>query len=486
MEIESNILNLNNDKNIPLCVDLDGTIIYSDTLIESLFTLIKQKPYFIFILPFWILKGKTIFKNKVKKYIIPNPASLPYRNDVVDFLKSEKAKGRKIVLATATVQEIADSIQNHLQIFDEVLGSSESVNLRSSNKRAKLVELYGEKGFDYIGDSSADFEVWKSTRNALVVNNSNIFVEKVKKIANVDKVFKENNSFIKLLFKQIRVYQWVKNILIFLPLLMAHKISDLNSLITVLFAFITFSLGASFVYVLNDLLDLESDRQHPRKRNRPLASGKFSLKTAVITAPLLLILSLTITILFLNVEFLIVQIVYLIITCLYSFYLKRLHLLDIMTLAMLYTLRIIAGGMAVKVPLSPWLLAFSVFLFFSLAIVKRYTELRVMKAENKQKTSGRGYFVEDMELILNLGTVSGMLSVLIFVLYVNSHEVVQLYKNPEYLWPVSLILLYWISRIWFKAHRDEMNDDPIVFTVKDPVSYIIGLIVLLLVIGAAI
>ncbi len=478
-------MNNNQDINIPLCADLDGTLIYSDTLIESVLTLVKSKPILMIFIPFWILKGKTYFKNKIKTYIIPNAEDLPYRMDVLDYLKKEKSKGRKIVLATATVQEIADSIENHLNIFDEVLGSSDKLNLRSSNKADKLVELYGNKGFDYIGDSSADFNVWKYSRKALVVSNSDGFISKVKNIADISEVFKSNYSFLKLLIKQIRVYQWVKNILIFLPLIMAHKIHDVQSILTVILAFFAFSFGASFVYVLNDLLDLESDRRHPRKRNRPLASGKLSIKTAFVIAPLLLLSSLFIAIAYLNLSYLIVLIVYLITTCIYSFYLKRIYLLDIITLSLLYTIRLIAGGVVVSVALSPWLLAFSVFVFLSLAIVKRYTELRVMKSQQKTKTSGRGYFVEDIELILTLGVVSGFMSVLVFVLYVNSHEVIQLYKNPIYLWPVSLILLYWISRIWFKAHRDEMNDDPIVFTMKDPASYIIGLIILLLVIGAA-
>ncbi len=473
-----------NRLNIPLCVDLDGTLIATDSLLESTLILAKMKPWLILFMPFWILKGKTFFKNHVLSHVLPSPDLYPYRQDVLDFIKKEKEKGRRIVLATATVQPIADSIQNHLGIFDEVIGSSSVLNLRSSNKADELCMRFGEKGFDYAGDSKADFKVWEKAAGAIVVHAPNGIRKKAESFGNVIQVFERKQSFLKLFIKEIRVYQWLKNILIFLPLLMAHRIHEPILYVQAIIAFFVFSFAASSVYVLNDLMDLEADRLHPRKRRRPLASGEFSIPTAVITFPSLLLASLLLSFVFLPIAFSLTLIVYLCLTTAYSFVIKRVYILDIFLLSVLYTIRLLAGAESVGVPVSKWLLAFSVFIFLSLAIVKRYTELKVMILENRTKTTGRGYYVDDIGLLLNIGPASGYLAVLVFALYIYSPEVVHLYKHPEVLWLVAMCLMYWVTRIWFLAHRGKMTDDPIVFTSKDYVSYIVGLIIGLLVIGA--
>jgi 4-hydroxybenzoate polyprenyltransferase len=284
----------------------------------------------------------------------------------------------------------------------------------------------------------------------------------------------------------MRVYQWLKNLLIFLPLLLAHEINNSDKWLNALIAFFSFSLSASFVYIINDLLDLESDRHHPRKCNRPIASGNLSPFSALIFAKIFFIGSFLLAILFLPFNFIISLIIYFVLTSLYSFYLKRIYLLDIITLASLYTTRLIAGAYAVEVSLSYWLLAFSMFIFLSIAIVKRYTELIVMLEENKTYAKGRGYSIVDMSLLRNIGTTTGILSVLIFILYVNSQEIIVLYNNPVFLWPVAICILLWILRIWFIAQRGLMHDDPIVFISKDKVSYLIALIILILVIAASI
>jgi len=245
--------------------------------------------------------------------------------------------------------------------------------------------------------------------------------------------------------------------------------------VNIIIAFFSFSLIASSVYVTNDLLDLSSDRAHPRKKKRPLASGDLPLVVGLISAPLLLFIGFIIAILFLETQFLTTLLIYYVITTLYSFKLKKLVILDIMTLASLYTIRIIAGGAAVNVEISPWLLAFSMFFFLSLALVKRYTELLVMINENKTKASGRGYEIGDTDLVRGLGTASAYMSVLVFALYANSDQIQTLYTEPYYFWGIAVLLMYWITRIWFLAHRGKMTDDPIVFTVKDPTSWLIGL-----------
>ncbi|MFC2131883.1 UbiA family prenyltransferase [Bacteroidota bacterium] len=475
----------NNTNKKPLCVDLDGTIISTDTLLESMLLSAKLKPYILFLFPFWILKGRAYLKKRTADIAIPDVSLLPYKENVITYIKDEKSKGREIVLATATHKPIADAVAAHLGIFDKVLSTDNNHNLRSENKSMALVELYGERGFDYIGDSSADLAVWKSASGAILVEPDNSLLNKVKSFSNVIKVFERENKSLRTLIKEIRVYQWIKNILIFLPFLMAHK-PEADIILNAFFAFLSFSFTASFVYVINDLLDLESDRQHPRKKLRPLASGALTIHTGVLSAPLLLLAGLAIGIFLLPVEFLYTLLIYLILTTTYSFYLKRIIILDVIILSCLYTIRLIAGANAVNVEASPWLLGFSIFLFLSLAIMKRYTELRVILEQNKSKTKGRGYKVEDSTFLRTIGPISGYLSVLILALYVNSEKVFSLYNTPQMLWLTLLCLLFWVSRIWLVAYRGKMYDDPIVFMAKDPVSYIVGLIVTILVIGAAI
>ncbi|MDA3844205.1 MAG: UbiA family prenyltransferase [Candidatus Kapabacteria bacterium] len=474
----------NNNMNA-LCVDLDGTIISTDTLLESALAAAKINPFNLILMLLWLLKGRANLKKKIADIAIPEPAALPWREDVLDYIKEEKAKGREIVFATATQQRIADSIAEHLGIFDKVLASSAEHNLRSENKRKALVDLYGEKGFDYIGDSKADFKVWKFAANALVVQPSDSFLKKVKSITNVSKVFKHEHNKFRLIIKELRIYQWLKNLLVIIPLLLAHRL-DSGLIGQSVLAFFAFGMTASFVYVLNDLLDLTSDRLHPRKRKRPLASGALSIPSTVIFSPLLLLGGATIAVFLLPANFAAALGVYFVLTTFYSFVLKRIVIVDVITLSSLYTLRLIAGALAVDVVMSAWLLAFSIFFFLSLAMVKRFTEIKVMIEENKTKLNGRGYETVDINLIQIFGMASGYISAMILTLYVNSSEVAPLYSTPEFLWPVALCLLFWISRIWFIATRGQMDDDPIVFTSKDPVSYIVGFIVLILVIGATI
>ncbi len=468
--------------NIIVC-DLDGTLIKTDMLFESVFLLIKKNPIYILLLPIWLAKGRAHLKSEIEKIIKINPESLPYNNDVISFLENEKNKGNKLVLATASNQNIANKIGDYLNIFDEVYGSSKDFNLKSKNKRDFLNDKFGKGKYSYIGDSSADLKVWKDSKFAYVINNG---LAKKHKIDNLkEEIGDKPKSTLKLIIKEIRVYQWVKNFLLFIPALMAHK-TNLDIYTTLSISFIAFSLLASSVYVLNDLLDLEADRQHPRKKNRPFASGNLSLLYGFILLPILIVISFGLSISYLPFEFTLTLLIYYIITNLYSFKLKKLELLDIITLASLYTIRIISGGFAVDVPISPWLLAFSMFMFLSLALLKRYTELLTMLKENKLTASGRGYHVEDIDIIRSFGTASAYISILVYALYAYSEQVQVLYNKPIIMWVVAVLLLYWITRIWFLAHRGKMTDDPIVFTGKDYVSWIIGILVGIMVLWAKI
>lgn len=472
--------------NIPLCVDLDGTLIAGDTLLDSCLIAIKQKPYLIFVFPFWILSGKLSFKQKVHQIAEPDYDTLLYRDEILEFIEEAKQEGREVVLATASAKHIADRIADDLGIFDLVLGSGDGVNLRSEYKRAELVRRYGEKGYDYIGDSSADIAVFKSARNAYLVEPSKKVLEQASSLGNLAKVFGEKSAFLPLFIKQIRVYQWVKNLLIFFPLLLAHILPLGEYAVKTIIAFFSFSFIASTVYVINDLMDLSSDRVHSRKKERPFASGKLSPKIGFMMIPFLLVLGIVPSVLFLPTDFNIVLFSYFILTTLYSFYLKKVYILDIIVLSSLYTIRLLAGAVAVDVPASPWLLAFSMFIFISLACVKRFTELYELTQLNKHKTAGRGYKIDDIGLIKMIGVSTGLLSILVFVLYVNSIEVVQLYHQPAYLYAVSLLLMYWILRIWFKAVRGEMHDDPIVFSLRDKSGLFIFALIILIVFGATI
>jgi 4-hydroxybenzoate polyprenyltransferase len=474
----------NTKNNIPLCVDLDGTLIATDTLLESMLIALKINPFILFLFPIWILNGRAHFKAQIAKIALPDPASLPYHQDFMNYVLTEHKSGREIVLATATLQPIADRIAEHLDIFSKVLASTPDHNLRDEKKRKALVDLYGEKGFDYAGDSSADLSVWPSANLAIIVHPKNGVLTKAKQINSNNLVFNKKRNILKSIIKQIRVYQWIKNILLFMPILMAHRFADFGGLIDAGLAFFSFSFTASFVYVLNDLLDLESDRKHPRKRFRPLAAGDISIPLGIALIPLLLIGGIAIA-LVVNLQFLMILMIYLLLTTLYSFKLKKIMMLDVILLSGLYTIRLLAGSYASGVEASNWLLAFSIFIFLSLAFVKRYTELNVKKQQNKNKLHGRGYSTDDLPIIRTLGSASAYISVLILALYIHSGTVSQFYSNPDLLWLVTLCLLYWISRIWILTGRGEIDDDPIVFTIKDKQSYFIGLIVAILAIGAS-
>lgn len=474
------------DIEIPLCVDLDGTLINTDCLHESTLLALKRKPFILFLIPFWLLTGGIAkVKSEVFKYGAPNPKYLPYNQQVIDYIKIEKEKGRKIILATASLQEIADSIAEYTGLFDEVLGTSLENNLRRGKKLKKLTESYGKKGFDYIGNSFSDLEVWAGSRYALLINTKKRIQRQAEKQGNVSKIFEFEKAKFKHMIKEIRVYQWVKNLLVFFPLILAHEFTNFEAITTLIFAFFSFSFTASSVYVVNDLLDLESDRVHSTKKNRPFASGQLPVHFGALLAPLLLFLGFILSAIFVSLEFTTILIFYFILTTLYSFILKRLYVVDIIVLASLYSLRIFAGGVAASVFISPWLISFSIFFFLSLSVVKRYTEILSIINKNKSKAKGRGYTASDKQLLLVSGVGSGLISVMIFTLYLNSPEVKMLYNIPELLYLITPLLIYAMLRIWFKTDRDEMTDDPIIFFSKDKPSLTILIIIFLIVIGAS-
>ena len=470
-----------------LFVDLDGTLIKSDLLFECLVPIIKNYFYAIFLAPFWLLKGKAYLKDKFSDLVSINPEILPYNNNVLEYIRKEKENGSKIILATASNIKLAKSISDYLGIFDDVIASSKEENLKGKNKLNKI-KLYIKnnninKEFSYIGDSEADVKIFNETNIPIVVGNKNVFNKIKSKNDKTSFVDGENDFSLKKFFKMIRTYQWVKNFLIFLPLILAHKFLDVNLLLKALVAFFSFSFLASSVYIINDIMDVESDRIHPSKKNRPIASGAVKISSALKVAFILMPLSFIISI-FLGKEFLFVLLTYFITTSCYSFYLKKIMLVDILILSLLYTVRIFAGGVALNIYLSPWLFMFSMFFFFSLACAKRYSELYAVRNNLQDEIKGRGYQAQDLEQIQIFGSSSGYIAILIFALYIQSDISMKLYKTPSFFWALCPIMLYWISRVWLLSHRGQMTQDPIIFALKDKVSYVV-LILSIIIFGVA-
>ncbi len=467
-----------------IAVDLDGTALLTDTLHESVLALIRSKPIYIFVLPFWLVRGIAYLKLKVAKHHALDVTTLPYNISFIDWLRVEKASGKEIVLCTAANDRVAEAVSKHLDLFDHVIASDANTNLKGANKRNELEKRYGDKGYDYAGNGRADLEVWAGASHAIVVNASGALQRKVSKVASISHIFPSDPIAFLDWLRALRIHQWLKNFLLFIPILAAQQLSDGQSIFILLVAFFSFSFCASSVYITNDLLDLENDRRHPRKKYRPFASAKLPISLGVLIAPILITLSIVLG-KFVGKEFLVVLILYLLLTVLYSLVFKRIVLVDCLVLATLYTVRIIAGAVAVSLSLSFWLLAFSVFIFLSLALVKRYSELIVQADAGKSVAHGRGYVVSDASLLQTLGVSSGYISVLIIALYMHSETVKSLYVQPIAIWLMLPILLFWVSWMWLKATRGEMHDDPIVFAVRDKASLLVAALMAIVFLYAA-
>ncbi|WP_027816692.1 UbiA family prenyltransferase [Paraburkholderia bannensis] len=463
--------------NRPLVVDLDGTLIRSDVLVESGFAYLTSAPHRFYRPLLWLARGgKPALKAGLAENTNVDVTVLPYDPQVLTWLREERESGRALVLATASHERYAHAIADHLGLFDQTFATANGVNLSAHRKRDKLIAEFGEKNFDYAGNSHDDIAVWQSAARAYVVNPSSGVERAARKIGNVERVIESRPPTLKTWSKSLRLHQWLKNLLIFLPLLAAHKLSHPTLIAAALVAFLAFGLCASSVYLLNDLLDLEDDRHHPTKRKRPLASGALPLTWGIALLPVLLVGAFALTALFLPWRFGAVLLGYYALTLAYSMYLKRQVMVDVVVLAMLYTIRIVAGTAAIGGHLTFWLLAFSMFIFLSLALVKRYAELYSMQARGLVKTRGRGYVSSDLPLISSLGTSAGYLSVLVLAMYIQDGNTAKLYRHAQIIWLACPLLLYWVSRTWIIAHRGLMHDDPIVFAARDRVSLAVVLL----------
>jgi 4-hydroxybenzoate polyprenyltransferase/phosphoserine phosphatase len=459
----------------PLCIDCDGTLLRTDLLHETLVRVLLRKPWTIFSCLFWLKQGRAYLKLRLAKIADINTDTLPYREEIVDYIKTCKAQGSRILLVTAASRPLAAAIAEECGLFDEVLASDSQVNLKGSVKRDALVERFGHTGFNYAGDSSSDFPVWEAADEAIIVGRGSSFLARVSavnpRVTKVGAEKPEPGSWLKL----IRIHQWVKNLIIFVPLVTAHKVFDAQLLLPSVAAFLSFSLLASATYIVNDLYDLDHDRAHKTKRHRPLASGAVSLPAGLATASTLGTVAVLLA-WFVSPLFLAVLGIYLVGTLLYSSVLKRVVLVDVVVLASLYTWRLVAGAAVTGIVLSTWLLAFAMFVFTSLAMAKRFVELNETASGDtaERPVKGRGYRPGDKDLIGILGLACAVVSVLVTILYVNSPEVRILYTRPQLLLLLAPLFLYWLARVWLLASRGQLHEDPVLFAVRDGVSYLVG------------
>ncbi len=451
----------------PLVVDLDGTLIKTDLLLESFFSLLRSHPLRALCSLAALRHGKAAFKARLAEESALELNSIPFNAQLVDLLRSEKARGRKIYLASGSDRGYVEKLASRVGLFDGAYGSDGAINMSGARKAQELCRMFGAGGFDYAGNSKADLHVWERSHDALVVRAPAYVIRKARqRFANVhilDSAWPRLHDYARAL----RIHQWVKNLLIFLPAVMAHKFGA--ELLVCLAAFMSFSLCASSTYLLNDLLDLHHDRAHPSKRNRPLAAGTVPLMHGITLTIVLFSLAMLIA-LALNWQFVLVLGGYGALTVAYSLLLKREPIVDVVALACLYGARLLAGSAAAAVPLSPWLGALAIFLFLSLALVKRCTELIDTKEEQKQQSFGRGYRAADLPVLESMAAAAGYLAVLVLALYLNSATVIELYGHPQLLWLSCVVLVFWISRVLLLTHRGEMHDDPVVFAATDRIS----------------
>lgn len=468
-----------------LCVDLDGTLVKSDTLVDSLLLLARTYPLRALRAPLWLKGGKASLKARVCSEVQLDAKYLPYNRRLLEYLMEQHSQGRKLYLTTGADCSLAQRIADHLGIFEAVLASDGSTNLIGHNKLESLQQRFAGQGFDYIGNARPDLPLLSHSGEAMVANPDVTLTSLLKKhkIPVVHR-FDDRAPFSKTFLKTIRLHQWAKNILIFVPMLLAHSLR-LPLVVDALIAFLSFSLCASATYIVNDLLDIEADRRHPKKRYRPFAAGDLSPATGLVITVLFLAISFAGAAL-LPLAFTGWLLTYLVTTLCYSLHLKRVVLVDVILLSGLYTLRMLAGGAATRVDFSPWLAALSVFLFLSLAMVKRFSELQNIRASGNNLSNGRGYLLGDIEQLRSFGTASAYASVVVFALYINGNDITGLYRHPTRMWLMTPLMILWLSRVWLLASRGELDEDPVIFAVTDRMSLLIGAAIAAIAVLAAI
>lgn len=465
-----------------LYVDLDGSLLKTDMLWEQC-ALLLRTPWKLFGLMFALFKGKLAIKRYCLQHAgIPDISQLPIRPEVLSIIKDHIQSQIPVYLATASLEEIAREVQQSIPGINGIIASTNDINAKGEIKAKLIQEHASGKSFAYIGNDYADLSIWKHAVGVYYVGTSPSITRSLLQTHEYVTIIDDKEATLLTYIHQIRLYQWVKNSLVFLPAFLAHTLTYDNC--SLLFStFFVFGLMASSVYVLNDVLDLHSDRSHPNKKNRPLASGQISIPVGIFLYSVLFATSLIISIAVLPMKVVYVICAYAFTTTFYSIVGKKIAILDVILLAVLYTMRLIAGAETVHVPLSQWFMGFSMFFFVSLAFVKRYAEI-ISRQDSITVIPGRGYGAGDEMILLTAGLASAMLSILVLALYINSETVVQLYKHPQYLWVLCPVILTWLLQLWFLAHRGKMHDDPIITMARTPMTYIVLSIIVLTVMAA--
>lgn len=461
-----------------LFVDLDRTIFAGDCLLESLLRAFKRNPFISILAALWLLRGKAYLKSRLAALSPVDAEYLPYRPGVLDFLRDEKRKGRCLVLATASNEKYAREISQHLGLFDDVLASDHIRNLKGAAKKLAIEDYCRHRrlsGYGYVGDSLADLPIWEGAQEVVVVAPRWPLARSIRHMNRQFKIIDSQTSRSQIVFRAIRPRHWAKNFLLFVPLLVGHQLGSASKLQAAAIAFVAFCACASAVYLLNDLFDIDSDRRHPVKKHRPLASGALSPLHAVGIGLALLSFSLGLSTLLLPASFVGSLIGYFALSVVYTLVLKRHLAIDVIALSALYLIRLFAGGFAAGISISYWLLMFALFICTSVALAKRYAEL-LTHADDSGPVPGRGYKLGDTNVIRNFGPASGVISVLVLALYIDSEQVKAVYVNPDLLWLICPLLLYWVLRLWIAADRQQ---------AEDPVLFMLGDVPSLLVIGSA-
>lgn len=469
----------------PICVDMDGTLVRTDTLLEGVLALLRAHPHFLFLLPLWLLKGKAHLKAQVASRAALSGDCLPYNSELLAYLQSRRAEGRQLVLATGSDQRYAEAVAAHLGLFHLVLASDGVTNLTGARKLAALEKRFGRGGFAYAGNSPKDLLVWRGSGQALVVNATPGLAARVAALGPPHEIIGARpRPGWRCLLRALRVHQWVKNVLVFMPVLAAHRVGEPLLLAQAALTLLLFTLASSGVYLFNDLLDLEADRRSGSRCRRPLACGELPLAWGLALFPVLMLAAPLLAAWWLPGPLAWWLLAYLAANLAYTLWLKTKPLVDVLFLAGLYNLRILAGGAATAVAVSPWLQSLAGFVFLSLVLAKRYVELGQGYARG-EGPSRRGYQGEDRMLLLALGLISGNLAVLVFALYLTGETASTLYRSPHLLWAACPLLIYWINRIWLLANRGQLHEDPVLFALRDPVGYLVMGLILAVMIGAS-
>lgn len=446
-----------------LCVNLERGLLKTDLFWEGVAALLKTEPSILFKPLQWRPNGRDGLRREVLQRADIAAGTLPYRSDLLEFLCCEHKNGRRLALITTIESPLAESIAGHLGIFEEIAVVPPGMNVAEF-----LTTSFRKDGFAYVGNSAKDLPVWQAAQEAYVVGGKGLACQAAS-VAHVERVFQQPPASLVHWLQALRGHHWAKNLLLFLPLLAAHKLR-LRPLTATAAGFLLFSLCASSIYILNDLLDLHSDRTHPWKAKRPFASGATSVPSGLLISAALIATTIACGV-WLSMPFAMTLVAYLALTLWYSLHLKRVPLLDVFVLSCFYGMRIFAGAAITSVPLSDWFMAFSIFFFLSLAMAKRYSELVDTAGDGDDARFGRPYTQVDRSVLMQLGIGCSFSAVVILVLYVHSKEVLALYRRPEYLSLICPVILYWTSRLWLRANRGEINEDPIALAIEDPVSY---------------